>query len=78
MARLAAIFGFAGILVPGGGVIGLIVGLVSAVVFHVHLPGAGIHSAIFSKYFPAGAGLGAAVSVLLGLVASRDEIGSDS
>lgn len=77
MARLAAILGFAGILVPGGGVIGMIVGLVAAVVFHVHIPGVGVHSAIFSRYMPAGAALGAVASVLLGVVAAHDSLGRD-
>lgn len=77
MARLAAILGLAGILVPGGGVIGLMVGLVAAVVFHVHIPGVGVHSAIFSRYLPTGAALGAVAAVLLGVFAARDGLGRD-
>lgn len=55
----------------------MIVGLVAAVVFHVHIPGVGVHSAIFSRYMPAGAALGAVASVLLGVVAAHDSLGRD-
>ena len=77
MARLAAILGFAGVLVPGGGVIGLMVGLVASVVFHVHIPGVGVHSAIFSRYLPAGAAVGAVASVVLGVVLAGGDFGRD-
>ena len=53
--------------------IGLLVGLVAAVVFHVHIPGVGVHSAIFSRYLPAGAALGAIASVVLGVVLAGND-----